>query len=214
MDLRAPFLPPPPPLILRGSKGLPSPPCVTVRRVVAPLRGPGQSPVRPFACCVGSLRSVGRCGRCSCWCCFRVRGAPPPPAHSNAHPALALGACHMLQSTDSRETECHAQIDDQQRGGYAVAVRSIPDLCRSVGVSARAEAGMVQTRAIVRRDANGILQITRGRVLRCRGTMPRRTQPQSQTRQRILRPRNPWHGAGLRQPHTFCLPILYLLDTR
>ena len=44
--------------------------------VIAPLRGPGQSPVRPFACCVGSLRSVGRCGRCSCWCRFRVRGAP------------------------------------------------------------------------------------------------------------------------------------------
>ena len=32
-------------------------------------------PVLPFACCVGSLRSVGRCGRCSCWCRFRVRGA-------------------------------------------------------------------------------------------------------------------------------------------
>ena len=52
-----------------------APPCVTFSRVVAPLRGPGQSPVLPFACCVGSLRSVGRCGRCSCWCRFRVRGA-------------------------------------------------------------------------------------------------------------------------------------------
>ena len=52
-----------------------SPPCVTVRLVVVSLRGPGQSPVRPFACCVGSLLSVGRCGRCSCWCRFRVRGA-------------------------------------------------------------------------------------------------------------------------------------------
>ena len=52
------------------------PPCVTFRRVVAPLRGPGQSPVLPFACCVGSLLSVGRCGRCSCWCRFRVCGAP------------------------------------------------------------------------------------------------------------------------------------------
>ena len=48
---------------------------MTFRLVVAPLRGPGQSPVLPFACCVGSLLSVGRCGRCSCWCCFRVRGA-------------------------------------------------------------------------------------------------------------------------------------------
>ena len=51
------------------------PPCVTFRLVVAPLRGPGRSPVLPFACCVGSLSSVGRCGRCSCWCRFRVRGA-------------------------------------------------------------------------------------------------------------------------------------------
>ena len=50
-------------------------PCVTVRLVVAPLRGPGQSPVLPFACCVGLLHFVGRCGRCSCWCRFRVRGA-------------------------------------------------------------------------------------------------------------------------------------------
>ena len=50
-------------------------PCVTFRLVVAPLRGPGRSPVLPFACCVGSLLSVGRCGRCSCWCHFRVRGA-------------------------------------------------------------------------------------------------------------------------------------------
>ena len=56
-------------------KGGRSPPCVTFRRVVAPLRGPGRSPVLPFACCVGSLLSVGRCGRCSCWCRFRVRGA-------------------------------------------------------------------------------------------------------------------------------------------
>ena len=56
-------------------------PCVTFRLVVAPLRGPGRSPVLPFACCVGSLLSVGHCGRCSCWCRFRVHGAqyPPPP---------------------------------------------------------------------------------------------------------------------------------------
>ena len=53
----------------------PPPPCVTFRRVAVSLRGPGQSPVLPFACCVGSLRSVGRCGRCSCRCRFRVRGA-------------------------------------------------------------------------------------------------------------------------------------------
>ena len=45
-------------------------------RVVVPLRGPEQSPVLPSACYVGSLLSVGRCGRCSRWCRFRVRGAP------------------------------------------------------------------------------------------------------------------------------------------
>ena len=35
----------------------PPPPRVTFRQVVAPLRGPGQSPVLPFACCVGLLLS-------------------------------------------------------------------------------------------------------------------------------------------------------------
>ena len=53
----------------------PPPPCATSLRVAVSLRGPGQSPVLPFACCVGSLRSVGRCGRCSRWCRCRVRGA-------------------------------------------------------------------------------------------------------------------------------------------
>ena len=38
------------------------PPCVTFHLIVVPSRGPGQSPVLPFARCVGSLRSVGRCG--------------------------------------------------------------------------------------------------------------------------------------------------------
>ena len=53
----------------------PPPPCVTFCRETVSLRGRGQSPVLPFACCVGSLCSVGRCGRCSCWCRFRVHGA-------------------------------------------------------------------------------------------------------------------------------------------
>ena len=52
-----------------------SAPCVTFRLVVFPLQGPGQPPVLPFACCVGSLLSAGRCSRCSCWCRFRVCGA-------------------------------------------------------------------------------------------------------------------------------------------
>ena len=53
----------------------PPPPRVTFRLVVVSLRGPGRSPALPFACCVGSLRSVGRCSLCSRWCRFRVRGA-------------------------------------------------------------------------------------------------------------------------------------------
>ena len=64
-----------PPSLPPALKHIHYPPRVTFRRVVVSLRGPGQSPVLPFACCVGSLRSVGRCGRCSCWCRFRVRGA-------------------------------------------------------------------------------------------------------------------------------------------
>ena len=53
-----------------------SPPlCVAFRLVVVSLRGPGQSPVLPSACCVGLLLSVDRCGRCSCWWRFRVSGA-------------------------------------------------------------------------------------------------------------------------------------------
>ena len=47
-------------------------PCVTFRLLAVSLQGPGQSPLLPFACCVGLLLSVGRC---SCWCHFRVRGA-------------------------------------------------------------------------------------------------------------------------------------------
>ena len=66
--------PPPPPRAQTVVCPSMPPPCVTFRLVVAPLRGPGQSPVLPFACCVGSLLCVGRCGRCSCWCRFRVRG--------------------------------------------------------------------------------------------------------------------------------------------
>ena len=58
-----------------GGFTLPWTPRVTFRRVVVSLRGPGQSPVLPFACCVGSLLSVGHRGRCSCWCRCRVHGA-------------------------------------------------------------------------------------------------------------------------------------------
>ena len=80
------LMPPPPVLPHPREDAPPPPPCVTLRRVVVSLRGPGQSPVLPFACCVGSLLFVGCCGRCSCWCRFRVRGAPlPPPGEPHYH---------------------------------------------------------------------------------------------------------------------------------
>ena len=50
MNLFWPLPPPPPPLF------------VTFRRVVAPSRGLGQSPVLPFACCVGSLDGLASRG--------------------------------------------------------------------------------------------------------------------------------------------------------
>ena len=49
-------------------------PCMTLCQVAVSLRGPGRSPVLPFACCVGSMRSDGCCGRCSLWCRFRASG--------------------------------------------------------------------------------------------------------------------------------------------
>ena len=70
------------------------PACVTFRRVAVPLRGPGQSPALPLACCVGLLRSDGRCGLCSLWCCFRVSVfAAHPPPHPGRPPASPR--CHV-----------------------------------------------------------------------------------------------------------------------
>ena len=75
----APSVEPPAPLVIPPPKCQASPPIrggngqqVTVPLCDIPLGccsgrwalGPGQSPVLPFACCVGSLRSVGRCDRC------------------------------------------------------------------------------------------------------------------------------------------------------
>ena len=70
----------------------PASPCFrghVVRRVAIFSRGPGQSPVLPFAGCVASLCSHGRCGPCSCWCRFRVRGA-----QWLAHRGCAGGSFH------------------------------------------------------------------------------------------------------------------------
>ena len=52
------------------------PPCVTFRQVAVSLRGPGQSPVLPSACCAGSLRSVGRCVLCSRGMRWRAHALP------------------------------------------------------------------------------------------------------------------------------------------
>ena len=91
---------------------------MTFRLVVAPLRGPGQSLVLPFACCVGSLLSVGRCGRCSCWCPFRVRGAqwlvcrgragcaPPPPAERCSSRPFGMFSSQMVHGAEKSACTC------------------------------------------------------------------------------------------------------------
>ena len=68
----SPF-PDPPPKVLGGS--VDPPPSCDIPSGCCFFTGPGQSPVLSFACCVESLLSVGRCGRCSCWCRFRIRRA-------------------------------------------------------------------------------------------------------------------------------------------
>ena len=80
----------PPPPAVHGHSNTSLPPCVTFTRVVVSLRGRGQSPVLPFACCVGSLLSVGRCGRCSFWCRFRIS-----PAQWLAY----WGSCWLLRGS-------------------------------------------------------------------------------------------------------------------
>ena len=109
------FRAPPPPPPGEGGRVLSPPPpaLVPLRRVVAPLRGPGQSPVLPFACCVGSLLSVGRCGRFSCWCRFHVRGAPPPPPPPNLQLVFVPSApLPILRST---KRSCGKPVDGHVR---------------------------------------------------------------------------------------------------
>ena len=57
-----------------SERGGPAPLC-DIPSGCCSFTGPWTSPVLPFACCVGALLSVDRCGRCSRWCRFRVRGA-------------------------------------------------------------------------------------------------------------------------------------------
>ena len=82
-------------------------PSVTFRLVVVPLRGPGRSPVLPFACCVGSLLSVGRCGRCSgvvsaftepsSWCVGAVLNVHGVPFARQRRPIVGvLRMCWLL----------------------------------------------------------------------------------------------------------------------
>ena len=71
---------------------------MTFRLVVAHLQGPGQSRVRPFACCVGSLLSVGRCCArpCPSWCGSRVLCvcvAPPPVCWRSWVPLSRTPSC-------------------------------------------------------------------------------------------------------------------------
>ena len=59
----------------QAAPSAPPGPRVTARQVAVSLRGPGQSPILPFACCVASILSDGRCGWCSLRCRFRISGA-------------------------------------------------------------------------------------------------------------------------------------------
>ena len=91
----------------------PPPPCVTFRRVAVSLRGPGRSPGLPFACCVGSLRSVGRCGRCSCWCRFRVRGAPLTPPDSATTPQMTANNNSRACNSNGTERRLQSMVPNQ-----------------------------------------------------------------------------------------------------
>ena len=104
----------------------------------ASVQGPGQSPVRPFACCVGSLRSVSCCGRCSCWCRFRFNGA-----QSLAHWGLfwllqgsLLGFCCPLLSASGLSTTClaaPARVVGVRVGGWVGQNTDPPNDCNSAG---------------------------------------------------------------------------------
>ena len=98
------------------------------RRVAVSLRGPGQSPVLPFACCVGSLRSDGRCGRCALWRGFRVGGA-----QWLAH----WGLCRLLRGSFSGP--CCA---------LPSAFRS-PTACLTVSVGTRSSLRMLRLRPVL-----------------------------------------------------------------
>ena len=106
---------------------LSSPPRVTFPRVVVSVRGPGQSSVLPSACCVGSLRSVGRCGRCSCWCRCRVRAPPPQSPSRNSIRA-------RLQPADERGTRPRVGRGHHP-GGWANTAGGCRHECRRVSAS-------------------------------------------------------------------------------
>ena len=65
------------------------PPCVTFLRVAGSLQGPGQSPVLPLACCVGSLCSDGH------WPAFLL----VPFLHWRSPVVGPLGLCWLLRGS-------------------------------------------------------------------------------------------------------------------
>ena len=99
------------------------------------LRGPGQSPVLPFACCVGSLLSVGRCGR--------QKAPPPPPVASSLQrtgqrcPTLSppkstvdVGKPECLVSSYVLQTFV-PQAPAEDRSACAAALETVPPKQRS-----------------------------------------------------------------------------------
>ena len=114
-----------------STTGLHGAPCVTFRRGAVSLRGPGQSPVLPFACCVGSLCFVGRRGLCPRWRRFRVRRAQWLVCRG----CVRCGGCHLCLAPAPPPPRCGrwTGVDDggrraEARGGtyQATAVLIVP----------------------------------------------------------------------------------------
>ena len=123
-------------ILRRGPSQIPfvRAPCVTFRRAAVSLWSAGQSPVLPFACCVGSLRSDGRCILCGvvstlaepsswrtwgcavcCGGCLTVSAAHSPPRlgrplHVPPPPPAHAPAMHVGDVDLSNVDVCTLQI--------------------------------------------------------------------------------------------------------
>ena len=154
---------------------------MTLRRVVASLQGPGQSPVLP----VGSLLSVGRCGRCSCF-----PPSPPPPRKPILHypkrdtcrttALVSAAACLRGASSTATAWGVPRGGGSQRRRVGARAVHSVPSALSATGPAAYGSGGRGRNGAIagvaVGSEARGAASpIPRPRGARCAAGGRRRT---------------------------------------